>query len=437
MIRYNCGKCGSEMMSPDSLAGTTDFCPDCGAANTVPEKPRPAPPPAPLAAPPSAPSPADEAITVACPGCGVPLRLRGATAGAHVRCGACQGRFTLTAGADGQFRGQADVDGAAGEAAAPGEEASAAPGPLPFAVNIDAIVVSLTRALSLKKLGLYWLLMAATFLVAAAIQFGAALTGNPEVAAGAVLVSGVLGLGMAGVAAGGLARMTHLENQRRGERFVEALAFSLRHFHSLFGAALMLGVVLLLLFGMVNGMAYLLNRERHVGSLVAAVFYLPQYLLNAAGVLCFLAMAVMFCAMAVENVGAFRGLARLGACVLRRPRELLIQIILVMVFGVIAGVFVVVALTAVGVMTDLTNGPAAFSGAVQSLWQGKLGAAAGIDNAGSAAEALVRSPRSGDWLRLVWKGLIGLVALSYPAVYGVVAFTGFYERLAPQIRRRR
>jgi len=45
MISFACPKCGAEMGSPDSLAGETERCPDCGSVTTVPRPQAPEPDP--------------------------------------------------------------------------------------------------------------------------------------------------------------------------------------------------------------------------------------------------------------------------------------------------------------------------------------------------------------------------------------------------------
>ena len=62
MIEYKCRnpKCGAVLESPDELAGASETCPDCGAANTVPPKGPPvlaSPSLQPTAAPPAVPTP--------------------------------------------------------------------------------------------------------------------------------------------------------------------------------------------------------------------------------------------------------------------------------------------------------------------------------------------------------------------------------------------
>ena len=55
MIQYECVKCGSELESPESLAGQVDTCPVCRTPNRVPQLP-PATPPIPTPPPPPPPS---------------------------------------------------------------------------------------------------------------------------------------------------------------------------------------------------------------------------------------------------------------------------------------------------------------------------------------------------------------------------------------------
>jgi DNA-directed RNA polymerase subunit RPC12/RpoP len=38
VINYNCGKCGAQMQSPESLAGTREQCWQCSTVNIVPEE---------------------------------------------------------------------------------------------------------------------------------------------------------------------------------------------------------------------------------------------------------------------------------------------------------------------------------------------------------------------------------------------------------------
>ena len=316
--------------------------------------------------------------------------------------------------------------------------------------SLNQVISSLARALSFKKLG-FFLLAAITMVILCGffLWIGAA-SNSDAIAIVCFIIVGILVIGAIGPLAGGVAYLTRAESQGRSVGIADAFRFCGRRFLSLIGGIVLLLLILIILPLVVNGFVALLNSNRTVGSFVGALLFLPQFLLNLMWIVAVLVGILVPCAIAVENIGAFRALSRLIACMRFNTSQLMVQIALTFFFvGVV--IFVLWLLVGIAMVpTFVTNGPAFTSsiGKLDQLWESRGGGHSFGFDLGSKSRDNLRGKqsrgsefgrptktkhRSGDVLRQFFMAVIFLLVIVYPVVYWIVSFTTYYMEVQPKI----
>ena len=288
--------------------------------------------------------------------------------------------------------------------------------------GLDSVINSLTRALSMKKIGfcligdVIILLICACFagLILLA-SMGSMRSGNPleslQTSITALVVVVIIATGLSGVLTGGLAYMTLMESKGTPVGIGGTFRFCGRRFLSLFGGTLMLLLLLLFIPAVLNGFIFFLNSNRTVGSLIAALLFLPQAVINLALVVASFTAVLFHCSIAVEDIGAFTALGRFFHCIRRRTVQLMIHLAMTFFLGsIIMSVLWFLVGTAMS-PTIATNFPRLALIAFSMFGSGRGG--------------------WGDGLRYFLIAFIFLTVLIYPVVYWIVSFTNYYEKNLP------
>jgi len=297
----------------------------------------------------------------------------------------------------------------------------------------DRALGSLHQALSLPKLAFYFVGLATLLLVCELFLWLAGALGA-TVFAIALLVVMVALMGFAGVFAGGVARMAHLEAQGQNMKFGDGLQFAKRRFLSLFGAALLLAAVGGLVFVITNGLVAALNQNDTVGSFLGALLFLPQAAINLVLVLTAALWVLLPCAIAMEDTGVFRALSRVLSCIRRRTRELAGHFVATLFLLVVVSLVLTTIVGAATLPTYLINGPtllgpmlddlnSSLSSSLQAEFPSEF-AELGLGRSGSVTPA-------GNGIRRFFTWLIWLGLGTYPTVYWIVSFVAFYRSPQP------
>lgn len=285
--------------------------------------------------------------------------------------------------------------------------------------GLDSVINSLTRALSMKKIGFCLIGNVIILLICGSLaglialaSMGAMRSGNPlesiQTSISSLIIIPIIAIGLSGVLTGGLAYLTHMENIGTPVGIGRAFRFCGRRFLSLFAGTLMLLLLLLFIPAILNGFIFLLNSNRTVGSLIAALLFLPQAVVNLALIIASFTAVLFHCSIAVEDIGAFTAIGRFFHCIRHQTVQLMIHLAMTIFLGII--VMSVLSLL-VGAAMSPTIGtnfprPAMIS---NSLF--------GPSQAGW-----------GDGLRYFFIAFVFLTVLIYPLVYWIVSFTNYYEK---------
>lgn len=315
---------------------------------------------------------------------------------------------------------------------------------------LNQVISSLVRALSVKKLGFFLLAAIAMVILCGFFLWIGAASNSDAIAIVCFIIVGILVIGAIGPLAGGVAYLTRVESQGRSVGIADAFRFCGRRFLALIGGIILLLLILVILPLIVNGFVALLNSNRTVGSFVGALLFLPQFLFNLMCTVAVLVGILVPCAIAVENIGAFRAISRLIACMRFNTGQLMVQIALTFFFvGVV--MFVLWLLVGIAMVpTVFTNGPSFTSsiGEVDQLW-GSRGEdhSLGFDFGSRSRDDLrvkqsrggafgwptKTKHRSGEILRCFFVAVILLLVIVYPVVYWIVSFTTYYMEVQPKI----
>jgi len=421
-----------------------------------------------------------------CPGCNKRLKIEGARAGISVDCPACGQSFTISnrvgplpspvSPDDAAERGRspqealadAIAEGAAtqptekpaqnrqeskkpqgeprtmppplppsarsgppgqtGSPQAPSVRPSASPRSAPLDIlraAFNRATSSLRPALSAQKLG-FFLAGSLSVAIIGGLLMGIASQISQGVSAAVTVIVGIATVGLLfGVLPGGVAYLTHMENQGRAAGVGAALRFCGRRFSSLFGAVML---VLLVAF-VVNGLIVWMNSNDSVGSFIGALLFLPQFVVNLCLVMTAILGVLIPCAVAIEGIGSFAAVSRVLNCMRHKTGQLLAHGLLTGIFSSIVTHLIWTLVLITLVPTLITNGPIGLL---------DLGALTEFMSAGSTSDfdALFASggqtlsaskSQSGDDLRVFFVIVVVLIASAYPVVYWIVSFTKFYE----------
>ena len=246
-------------------------------------------------------------------------------------------------------------------------------------------------------------------------SMGSMRSGNPlesiQTSISSLIIIPIIAIGLSGVLTGGLAYLTHMESKGTPVGIGGAFRFCGRRFLSLFGGTLMLLLLLLFIPAMLNGFIFLLNSNRTVGSLIAALLFLPQVIVNLALVVASFTAVLFHCSIVVEDIGAFTALGRFFHCIRRQTVQLMIHLAMTIFLGLIIMWVLWLLVGAALSPTIATNFPRltlianSMFGPSQGGW--------------------------GDGLRYFLIAFIFLTVLIYPLVYWIVSFTNYYEKNMP------
>ena len=360
---------------------------------------------------------------------------------------------------------------------------------------INRVVGSLARALSIRKLVFFLLAATAIGLLLYLLSYGLVKIVTPSDSSYVnlesldadmgslirnyvlvLIVIVIVGVGLIGVMIGGVAYLTHMEEQGRSVGIRDAFRFCARKFGSLFGGAVLFLIVVLLVLVVTNGFILILNRSLTVGSLLAALLFLPHFALNLVSLLAALISVIIPCAIAVENIRPSVAISRFVACVRRDTGHLMVHFIITAFFSILMMVMVCFVF-AVLFFTLLINANGNIDILVSTLLFGQAGTAQSFDvefasrDSHGIGERLVRNipfepgigngthngrimqrdfdinrlnrdlfGRSGQikipWglrLRLFFAALVWALVVSYSAVFWIVSFTNYYRGIRPRI----
>jgi len=322
---------------------------------------------------------------------------------------------------------------------------------------INRVIGSLVRALSVRKITFGFLVcifLLIFWLVPSIILIGLAMSSGSKVLfAICCIISLALYLGLVGTFSGGIAYMGHMEQQQQMVGIAKALGFCGRKFISLFFGSVLFVVVILLIFLLTNGFAILLNKSTTVGSLLAAILFVPQLILNFALVLAFGVGVLAPCAIAVDKVGALDAISRLLTCVRRDTGQLMVHLAATILFSaVVMTVMYILLLLAIG-PTTITNGPPILRSAVGAVIPFIGGSQGGMSSSFSDLERQLsnmsnfnRSSRTGrssrpsrpgsPWggkLRWFFIILVLILPCIYAGIYWILSFTAYYETARSRI----
>jgi hypothetical protein len=422
MMHVYCPHCQSRLNVEDRLAGTTGQCPGCNEAFVIP------------------------------------------TSSAHVEAPASEPVAVVAGGGGGAAPAHAPqaVPTHPEKVARPRISAPFEPQVSGESV-IGAAVGALMKALNVKTLGFYLAGTIAILIVVYTLLRVGVATGNREVMAGLSLISLVIGVGLCGVLAGGVAFMAHSETRREQVQVKRALQFCGAKFIALFGGfwIAILGVVLAL--ALVNGTISFLTKLPF-GPLVTAMLFIPHFLVNFLLLVVLPCVVLVPCSIAVENGGAVSALKWLVGCMIRQPRALVVHVAMTLLFTYVVAVVYVAPVLLVLVLTGYSNSadePMDWSELLPTSWiSGEMGSSGPDqtvrDDWGfQAPPPAFSNPRtsgarapdrrtvpapvqeqpgvgshlaSGNWLRVISAGVIVVAGLGYMAAYWIVSMTGFYER---------
>lgn len=307
---------------------------------------------------------------------------------------------------------------------------------------INLVISSLVRALSTRKLVFGFLVcifLLLFWLGPSIILIGLAeASGSRALSTICCILSITLYIGIVGTFSGGIAYMGHMEQQRHIVGIGKALGFCGRKFISLFFGSVLFVIVILLVSLLTNGFVVLLNRSITVGSLLAAVLFIPQFILNFALVLAFGVGVLVPCSVAVENIGALDAISRLVTCVRRDTGQLMIHFTATILFSAVVMTVICVLLFLAMTPTAVTNGPPAIRSTIgvfiPFLGTGGGGMSTSLERferefsrMGSFGESRPTSSPWGGRSRWFFMILVLVLPCIYAGVYWILSFTAYYE----------
>ncbi|NOY80378.1 MAG: hypothetical protein GXP31_05155 [Kiritimatiellaeota bacterium] len=426
-IVFFCRICSQKIEAPDEMAGAEAPCPACGATLAIPllkaEKPPTTTPPShPLS--PSTPPPLPPVAGEPSPPLGGESR---------------SGRSNRS-------------------------EAGESPDKKNSQRTIDQVLNALSRAVSFRKLG-FFLMGAFLSVLVLGLLFIAAVGAMRKLSllAGALLlaVAVIVGFGLCGVIAGGVAWMTWAEVEGHEPDIRETFRFCMRKFASLFGAAWLAILIPLLGIVILHGFIGALNLNETFGSLLASLLFLPQVALTSLGSLALATGVLIPCGVAVENCGAIRSTARFFSFLVRLPCSLFVHLGITLFLEAVVLVPLILLLGPSFISTCESNGPVvgvvakvrsmvpkieSFSSSLpfggtrsrNSPWPSFGGTSSGpwnVSGSGKERTPDLETPRKpwGDLFR--WFGIT--ICLAVPGslffVYWVDSFTCHYEWMLLQL----
>ena len=405
----SCPYCGKQLKVLDTLAGRQGRCPSCKQTFRIPTVP--------LGLEKHQTSPKTQPVTAKSAsqaGRAHPLQIPSPTGSAGVRAGlplqptGTEVSPVTTAGV--MVPRPGTVPPPLPKPVVPKTTAIGEPPPIPTARAttgrgvLDVVTNSLIQAFDIHKIGFFFLM---------AVGIGVCLLPAYIVMnfiyprAGAVVTT-VFTIGMSGVITGGVARLTHLQRQGHPAHLVIALSFCGRRFLSLFGAAILVNILVIVIMAIVNGLVATLNKNE-AGSLLGAILFIPQTTLNLVLIVAAVVNALVCCSIAVEDFSALTAISRFISCLRRQTRELIVHLTFTFCFSVLVTSVLLTLVAIALILTNLTNGPD-----VQQEMLESLGYASGKSH-------------HGDLLRWFSMAIMGFAVLAYPSVYWIVSFTNYYE----------
>jgi hypothetical protein len=310
---------------------------------------------------------------------------------------------------------------------------------------LESTIEALVNAMELKTLIFFMVGMCGIMVLCAALMWIAVMSKSLLILGSVPFIVVVLYIGFFGVLVGGVARLVYMNRSGQAIAIKEGLNFCGRNFLSLFGGTLLMVFVLFLVFLLLNGLIGVLNSNHSVGSLIGAILFLPQLVLNLMLILAILTIVLYPCAIAVEEIGLIEAFKRFIACFRNHGRELAIQTGSAFFLGFNLIVLLGALLASALGPTLSSNGPSMFShlknviNEMQSqdraennpLMFGPITQNTQSNNANYQTMSNAQTPW-GESIR--WLSLFILVAawFSFPMVFWICTFTRFYSGLPPR-----
>jgi len=420
-----CPNCGKKLRISDELAGQQRPCPACKQPLAIPKAGAPAGPP--LRHTSSSPSGAGAGrprTVAASPGppdaphaqvsAGGPTPpLAGGAASVVAPPGATPPPLPPTVGRRPIVGGPPPLPPGATSKKHPGGQRTL-PGTSPGGAGnaIGLVIQGLVRALSVHKLA-YFLVGVVVFglifaVLAAAPLWMSARSESLVIQILCLLAISVLGVGLLGVLVGGMAHLAHVDESGGRGTLVSAFGFCGRRCVSLFAGAVMFGVAVLTVLYAIHKMILMLNDNRTVGSLLASVLFLPQFLINVGLVLALIVGVLIPIIIAAEDASALQAIRRVLQCVRCDTGRLLVHLATSILIGLVISV-VLGSLVGGGlVMTWVSNGADLESTFLSMFMENSHGP-------------------WGDRLRLFCTSVVVCVVVGYLLAYWVGSFTGYYK----------
>jgi hypothetical protein len=357
--------------------------------------------------------------------------------------------------------------------------------------TINRVVNSLVRALSIRKLCFFLLAATAIGLFLCFLSYGLVKIVMPSEDLYAEDLGSLIGdfvlvfiviiiiaVGMTGILIGGVAYLTHMEEQGRSVSISDAFRFCGRKFGSLFVGAVIFLMLMLLILVFTNGFMSLLSGSSSMGSLLTALLFLPHFALNLVLLLAIVVSVIIPCAITVENIGPMVAISRFIACVRRDTGHLIVHLVISAFFGAMVTLTLLGLVFFVMLPTFVINsgGGIGILGAGSPF--GHAGTAQGFDvefayrDSYRIGERLVRNVpfdsgigngrhnskimnggygrerryrdifgRSSGQIKIPWDtklriffaALVVAAAISYGSVFWIVSFTNYYRGVRPKI----
>jgi hypothetical protein len=218
---------------------------------------------------------------------------------------------------------------------------------------INRVVGSLVQALCVRKLGFFLLAATSIGLFLLLLSYGLVRITMPSESLnvenldsligdfmhGIILIV-IIAVGLVGVLTGGVAYLTHMEEQGRSVGIRDAFRFCGSRFGSLFVGAVLFLILVLLVFGVTNGFIMILSSGHPEGSLLAALLFLPHFVLNLVLILAAVISVIIPCSITVENIGPVVAISRFIACVRRDTGRLVVHFIITAFFSFLVMIMV-------------------------------------------------------------------------------------------------
>jgi hypothetical protein len=285
--------------------------------------------------------------------------------------------------------------------------------------SMSFVLSSIVRAFSVHKIGFYMLAAIISLILwgipTLFLEVVAARVRSDVLLAICRFLSSILGIGLAGVLAGGMARLTDADGRGGRAGISDAFGFCASRFVPLFVGSALFAIVIVVANVVTNGFVFLLNRGGTAGSFLAAFLFLPQFALNVGLAIAYAVSVLIPAAIAVEDTTALGAIGRLQSCLCRDTSRLFVFFSCSVVGGLAIALVLVALLGPALLITLSTN--SSFS---------SMFSISALESQMESGRGLSHSPWP-DRLRLFFGALAVLALMGYLAAYWVGSFTGYYR----------